>query len=300
MAENLKADFCIEIDYKKDSENPSRVFEAMTALIKSFQSFDEDLIKSIDNKIEPVLLLEDIEIGSLKTWLANKLKGVPDEGLKDLSWKKIVGSYLVKAKHIVIKRLEGKTVLTDAKMIEYIQYELVEEAKKTDLKRFPSYAPVKMHTLVENINRINDSLKPLSKEDKALMKSDFGDASFNLELDITPESLEDLVTREKIVSDSVMILKVKQPDYLGQAMWTFKYSGRLVPAKIIHEEWLLKFQNREIDIRPGDSLRAKVTTTVKYGHDYEVIGHHYEIVEVLEVLQDDRNNQGRLEFDDSV
>jgi hypothetical protein len=71
MAENLKADFCIEIDYKKDSENPSRVFEAMTALIKSFQSFDEDLIKSIDNKIEPVLLLEDIEIGSLKTWLAN-------------------------------------------------------------------------------------------------------------------------------------------------------------------------------------------------------------------------------------
>lgn len=300
MADEIKADFCIEIDYKKDSENPSRVFETMTALIKAFQSFDEDLIKSIDNKIEPVLLLEDIEIGSLRTWLANRLKGIPDEAIKDLSWKKIVGGYLVKAKHIVIKRLEGKTVITDAKFIEDIQFELVEEAKKTDIKLFPSYTPVKMQTLVENINRINDSLKPLSLGDKAIMKSGYGEASFNLELDISPESLEELVTKEKIVSNSIMILKVKQPDYLGHAMWNFKYNGRLVPAKIVHEEWLKKFQEREIDIRPGDSLRAKVIITVNYGHDYEVIGSHYEIVEVQEVLQAEKNSQGNLELDDDV
>ncbi|MCA2854711.1 MAG: hypothetical protein IM572_06270 [Chitinophagaceae bacterium] len=277
MPNNNQVDFCIEIDYKKDSENPARVFEAMSGLIKAFQAFDSDLIKSIDNKIEPILLLEDIEIGSIKAWLANGLRGIPDDAIKDLDWKKIVGNYLIKAKYILINKLSGKTLLTDASEIEDIQYELLEEAKKTNLKQFPSYTSIKMQTLVHNISNINSALKPLSKEDTASFKTGFGDASFNLELDISPESLEELVTKEKIASEVVMILKVKQPDYLGNAQWTFKYNGRLVYAKIINDEWLKKFQEREIDIRPGDSLRAKVTTTVNYGHDYEVIGHHYEM-----------------------
>ncbi len=109
MDKKIKADFCIVIDYKKDSENPSRVFEAMASLIKAFQDFDKDLIKTFDNKIETVLLLEDIEISSLKTWLANVLRGVPDEAVKDLNWKKAVGHYLVKAKYIVVKLLELAT-----------------------------------------------------------------------------------------------------------------------------------------------------------------------------------------------
>lgn len=297
-ASDLKADFCIEIDYKKESENPSRVFESMTAIIRAFQDFDRDLIKSIDSKIEPVLLLEDIEIGSLRTWLANVLKGIPDEAIKDLSWKKVVGHYLVKSKYIVIKKLEGRTQITDAQVIEDIQFELVEEAKKTDIKELPNYAPINMRRLVDNINKINSALEPLTKDDKAIFKSSVGDATFNLELNVTPEGLEDLVTKEKIVSDSIMILKVKRPDYLGQAMWDFKYNGRLMPAKILHESWLYDFQERKIDIRPGDSLRAKVKTTVKYGYDYEVIGNHYEIEEVLEVLQAKMDGQTKLDFDD--
>lgn len=107
-------DFCITIDYAKNSEHPERVFESMSALIKSFRDFDSDLIGSIDNQIEPVLTLENIETGSLKTWLANKLRGIPDEAIKEMSWRKVLGSYLVKAKYIVIKHLEGRTVITDA------------------------------------------------------------------------------------------------------------------------------------------------------------------------------------------
>ncbi len=294
---DVKADFCIEIDYQKDSENPSRVFESMTAIIKAFQDFDCDLIKSIDTKLEPVLLLEDIEIGSLRTWLVNVLKGLPDEAIKELDWKKFVGHYLVKSKYIVVKRMEGYTQLTDAKVIEDIQYELIEEAKKTDVKQFPNYTPMNMRKLVDNINKINTALEPLSKSDKATFKSSVGEASFNLELNITPEELEDLVTKEKIESDGIMILKVKRPDYLGHAMWDFKYNGRLIPAKILQESWLNDFQERKIDIRPGDSLRAKVKTTVKYGYDYEVIGNHYEILEVVEVLQGKPDSQTKLDFD---
>lgn len=296
MDNNQKADFCIVIDYKKDSENPSRVFEAMASLIKAFQDFDNDLIQTFDNQIETVLLLEDIEISSLKTWLANVLRGVPDEAVKDLNWKKAVGHYLVKAKHIVVKKLEGKTIITDAKVIEDIQFEIVEEAKKTDIKLLPNYTPLALPKLLENIDKINKSLEYLSSDDKAMMKSEFGNATFNLELSITPDELEDLVTREKVSNVSVMILKVKKPDYLGNTMWDFKHGSRSVPAKILHEDWLKDFQQRKIDIRPGDSIRAKVRTEVKYGYDFEVIGYTYEVLEVQEVLQEKGNSQVKLNF----
>jgi len=77
--ESSKADFCIEIKYKKDSENPSRVFRTMSELIETFQEIDKNLVTTIDVNIEPLLLLEDIEVGSIKVWLRNLLKTIPDD-----------------------------------------------------------------------------------------------------------------------------------------------------------------------------------------------------------------------------
>lgn len=85
---DLKADFCIEIDFEKGSESPSRVFRTMTGLIETFQDIDRDLIQSINQsineKIEPVVIIEDIEAGSLRTWLANRIRDIDDEALKNI------------------------------------------------------------------------------------------------------------------------------------------------------------------------------------------------------------------------
>jgi len=287
----FKADFCIEIDFTKDSENPVRIFQAMTDLITSFQDFDSNILKGIDSKLEPVILLEDIEKGSLRTWLSSKIKGVPDEAIKSGDWKKIIGNYLVKAKYIVINRLDGTTHLTDGKIIEDIQYELVEEAKKTDIKLFPHYQPMPLVKLVSSIEKINKSLKHLDKRDKAMVKSQYGDTSFNLDLDFTAEDIEEFLTKEKIENESIMILKVKKPDYLGNSMWDFRFNGKNISAKIEDDSWLIKFQQRKIDIRPGDSLKANVNTIVKYGHDNNVISHNYEVIKVIDILPQTDNSQ---------
>ena len=98
MSINPKADFCIEINFEKGSENPSRIFKALTELIETFQQLDRALVESIDSKIEPVATIEDVESGSIRVWLAQKLKSVDDDGLKKLDWKQVVGKYLVDAK----------------------------------------------------------------------------------------------------------------------------------------------------------------------------------------------------------
>lgn len=289
---NIKSDFCITIDFEKGSENPSRVFQTMTDLISAFQKLDSNLIKGLDAHLDPVILLEDVEIGSLKTWLSNKLKGIPDEAIKSGDWKQLIGNYLVNAKYIIINKIDGKTQITDAKMIEDIQFELVEEARKTDVKLFPHYEPIPIPKLIQSIDEINKSLSYLDKKDKAFFQSEIsGDTTFNLSLDFSPETISDLLTKESISNKSVMILKVKKPDYLGTSMWEFRHSNKTIPAKIIDESWLIQFQQRKIDIRPGDSIKATVNTIVKYGHDNNVIGISYEIIKVLSILPLNNLNQ---------
>ncbi len=45
----LTSEFGIEIDYRKNSENPARVFQAMSDLIDALQRIDKRLIEVIDD-----------------------------------------------------------------------------------------------------------------------------------------------------------------------------------------------------------------------------------------------------------
>lgn len=89
---SMKADYCIEIDYKKNSENPSRVFRSMSDLIESFQRIDKQLVNIIDVNIQPVLLLEDVEAGSIKAWLRAAIKRIPDDALTNWTGNRLSDS----------------------------------------------------------------------------------------------------------------------------------------------------------------------------------------------------------------
>src|SRR3990172_10072004 len=106
------------------------------------------------------------------------------------------------------------------------------------------------------------------------------DIGFN----IVPETIEGMLTRETITHEEVRIMKVKKPDYLGESQWEFRFAGAAISAKIAHQEWLRQFQNREINVRPGDGLRVKLEIIVSYDHNNDVIEMHHRIIEVLDVI----------------
>jgi hypothetical protein len=72
-------------------------------MIRALQRLDATLVEAIDSKIEPLMVLEEIESGSLVVWLKNILTATDDEALKKLDWKPAVGKYLVRAKHVYIR-----------------------------------------------------------------------------------------------------------------------------------------------------------------------------------------------------
>jgi len=297
MSQNIDADFCIEIDYKKNSENPSRVFKAMSSIIESIQQIDIDLIGTIDNTIQPVLLLEDIESCCIRAWLKNVLtKVVDDDALKSLDWKKQVGKYLVKAKYLLIDFLDNKTQITDKQELLNLQNNILQLAESTDVKNFPDYTPLSQSKLIHCLDLINKSTSNLESEDKVKFIHDENSTPFNLEFNFSPEVIAELLTKETITSTQTMILKVKKPDYLGTSKWEFKHD-RNIFCKILHEDWLKDFQSRRIDIRPGDSIRAEVKVIVNYGFDNDIVSTEHEIIKVEKVIEcDDNDNQHKIDF----
>ena len=65
----------------------------MTNLIEACQSIDIKLAQTIGPQIKPILFLEDIRTGSPTTFLRSVLESFDDDGIKNLEWKKLVGSY---------------------------------------------------------------------------------------------------------------------------------------------------------------------------------------------------------------
>jgi hypothetical protein len=283
--------FGIEIDFKKGVGDPSRIFRVMSELIGALQNLDKGLIGTIDTKLEPILLLEDVETGSIRSWLRQAVKSDDNDAPQKDDIKAIVGAYLVKSKYIIIDFLSKRTEITNTEQVSALEAQLLKTAKETGVKQIPAYVPPSRYRLLQSIDKIGEALDPLSPEDKATYLSPDGNAEFNLAFHITPEKIEDLATSDIIKNNVTLIMKVKKPDFLGESKWEFKHDGRVIEAKMLDQEWVSEYQAGKIPIIPGDAIKAKVQVIAKYGTNSETISTQYTIQKVLQVIQKDNSDK---------
>jgi hypothetical protein len=67
---------------------------------------DEAVAGSVDVKLQPLMILEDIKAGSIRVLLSSLLKKIDDEGLRQGEIKKAIGPALVEAKYAAIGYLD--------------------------------------------------------------------------------------------------------------------------------------------------------------------------------------------------
>ena len=276
--------FELVVEFKRDSGDPSRVFKTMTGLIESVQSLDQHLSYSVGPSVKTTLILQDIQASSLKAKLKNIIEEIPDEALKQAEIKPILGHFLVKAKHRVIDWCSDRKQVADKDEIKQLQSEIKQLAQETDVKQLPAYTEPDTESLLIDINSIRNALQNLEADDYARYESEEGVSKFNKQMEISAEIIRDVMTREKLISESEKILKVKKPDYLGFSMWLFKYQGRSIDVKILDDEWLKAFHLKKVSVLPGDSIRALVKEEVLYGYNNEVIHTNYEALRVVDIL----------------
>lgn len=288
------ADFAIIIGFKPDSPDPSRVFRSMTQLIAAFQRLDRELVRSIDVNIEPVLLLEDVETGSVKSWLRSALSSLDDSTLKDGDWKKVVGRYLVKAKYLMIDFLDGNTEVITRKDIDQLQGRILSAAQSTGVRRIPIYAPPAKGLIVRTLEEFSKSIGDLQEGDTASFETSEGErVDFGLSLRIAPKDLEELIVEQSLSNDEDMILKIKKPDFLGDSQWEFVHEHAF-EAKVQDTGWLADFRSGRVPLQPGAAIRAKVRVEVGYGYEREVVSKKYQIIKVYEVIPPPDHKQSSL------
>ncbi len=278
-----KADFAFYIDFKRGEGSPSRVFSATSEFIKACEKFDRELVKSVDSSIETVLILEDIEAASLKTWLRNLVSSVDDDGLKHLDWKRLVGKYLVDAKYATLQFLDDDSGPRD---LPQLSRRIQQIAAATDVRHLPDYAPPSPRALLAALKDFQHVKETLSEGDRAAYISEDGTVELRLSLRMDVDEIEALAVSRSFKSPPTpMILAVKKPDYLGTSQWDVRLGRRTIQAKILDVAWLNRFQAREVDVRPGDALQCMVEIEHLYGHDNELIAEHYTVITVIDVLQ---------------
>lgn len=286
LAPDQQPDFCVRIDFKKGTPNPERVFRSAAAFIETLQEIDELLIVAVDSKIKPVLLLEQIEAGSIRIWLKTFLEAVDDEALKKLDWRPAVGKYLVKAKHKIIEHVEDKKELGNREELESLALGLHQLAEATDALAMPAYRHVSPSDLAYSLRKVSESISDLEEGDVVTIESDEGRTSVSPDLVITKENIAEILAGQSISNPAERILKVRKPDFLGNSMWEFRHQNKSFPCRILDEQWLADFRSGAQVITPGDALRVKVYETTTYGTDGEVLDESRVITQVLGIIRE--------------
>lgn len=286
--------FEVKFKFVPNSENPSRIFKSISEIIEAFYELDKGLLEYFTVKIEPKFMLDDIQTGSVRALIRTVVSSVDDEALKELDWKKLVGSFLVKAKYKILKNLEDKKEITTIDEVNEIEGEILGLAQETDVQKLPTYSAGSTRKLLGNIARLSDATKSLLPEDKIYYISSAGQVPINKDFNISSEAIQELLTHKIVKNEAELVLRVKKPDYLGQSMWDLHYEGKTIQVKIVDWSWLHKFHSRQIDLRPGDSLKAKVEVELWLGIDNSIVAEHYTISEVIEVIPSFPSGQQKL------
>lgn len=295
-----ETDFSIKVDFQKDQGDPTRVFRFLTDVIEALKETDKALIRSINGRVEPSILLEDVDGGSIRVWLRQAVDSLDDEGLKKGEYKIIIGKYLVKAKYLIVDFLKDKTELKGLEEVEELERDLLLLAKETDVTSMPFYQPVSRPKLLRGIEKINSSLRVLDSEDEAVFNSGNDEIEFNLSLNIAPQTILQLVTAETRTFPALeVLLKVKKADFLGESQWDFRHGTDSYTAKFVDEgiQWLEEYQSGRVVVLPGYALRVMLVSEVQYDTNQEVIAKHHFITKVLDVKEgynDPNISQGDL------
>ncbi len=294
MSEKSPEVFAISINFEKSSAKPSRVFKAMSEMIDGFQAIDNDLLAPFNLKVEPILLLEDIQVGSLRTIIKNVLRGINDEAIKNSDWRKILGGFLLQGKHVLLNWIETRDRIENRKELEALNREIHQLAEQTQILHLPVYRSIPLPIIAKDISLVSSSVSCLGPNDHADYQAAGKTSTFNNHFVFDAEFTEEILTEEVISNKSEVLIQVKKPDYLGESMWEFKHAGHTIKAKIEDLEWLNSFQLQKIEVLPGDSLRVTLETSTYHGLDGEQIVTYYKVLKVLETKKAGRSTQLEL------
>jgi hypothetical protein len=107
-----KSEYDFELDLNFEGhKNPVEAFGQMAKMYERLITIDKHILYNILPSAKLEYELADIEFSSIKSFVIQVLKGIPDDILKDITNPgKLLGHALVKIKHRILKAVETNEV----------------------------------------------------------------------------------------------------------------------------------------------------------------------------------------------
>lgn len=252
----------------------------MALFIDSVSQIDRDLANAVAPTFEATARLDAIEAASLKALIQSIVRWVEGDALL-ITPTSNVGGFITRARERILVYVSGHGTVEGPQEITVLQNELGAIARENGVDQFVTYTPLQAKDLLQGMSRLGEATIALADKDVVEYESERVKLRMDHKFSIAPERIEELITARTEEATFTESLIVKKPDYLGLSMWELRHGGKTIEASIDDREWLTRFQERRVDLKPGDAIRAVVHVIIRYGLDGRVVSERYNVIKVI-------------------
>jgi hypothetical protein len=272
----VEGEVSLIIDYQAGKSVAIDVLQGAMRLIEAIDRLDGVLLSSVDTSLEPVSILNDVQHSSLKMMLARALRGLPDEHLGNLEWKKWAGNLLVKGKYKLLQKLDA-----DAPDVRRMLVDLEPEYSNIP-QGLVGYTPPAVADVQEALGGVAKARASLPGQ-TVTIQTELGDIDLP-DVAGAGEVVEDVEPQTSVTNSGVEFFKVKSVDMLGKSQWTVLRGQRMVKVDMLHQGWLDAYQQRKHVILPGDSLECRYEETIYYDANHNEVDRGLAVIEVMRII----------------
>ncbi|QKF92343.1 hypothetical protein [Campylobacter sp. CCUG 57310] len=281
--------YCLHIEIE-EQQNSVEFFKDVSALLNSINDLNNAICSCLNTEMDTEVILDGVSSGSLKTFLHDNIKKIPDEAIANFikkpkeTAKDMVAHVVIKAKHLLLKKLQEEPKELP-KATDEIIAEVIDEA---GLKGY-GYS-IDKASILKSLSGISKNSKGFKMPPIIMVQDEnlalVGDYTFD------PLDVEGVVEEKSEYQGSFFI---KKPDLAGDSKWTIIH-GKNIDVKIIDNNWINKLKNHEVVFGCGDKIAGTLITHTYVDRNLKVIGTDYFLDKILGVYPPNSGEQKTIEF----
>ncbi len=279
------------------TKDPATAFARLGEVFQFLHDYDQWILNSVSEGLAVEYSIINLEYSSIRSRLAQLLRAIPDKGIEEFEWKKMLGAILLKAKYSMLKRLERNKSIESRDDLDAITRELEKEVRVKELQNRFLVASLNQFVLLDLYGQAIEAINKLADGENVEYVSPYGTARVTNGISFDRGKIISELGEQTLQNETVELLKLKKIDMLSnEARWDFKKDHyALKGVKISDQQWLADFHTRKFSLLPEDSLRVRLKTIYTHSPNPDFSNNSYEILEVLEVIPP--NEQSRNLFE---
>ncbi|HWB27299.1 MAG TPA: hypothetical protein VG738_17615 [Chitinophagaceae bacterium] len=194
----------------KNSKNAIEAFSQMAKVYQALNDFYKRVIRNISPNLICEYGLENVEFGSLKTRLNQLLKAIPDDILKELELKKVIGYFLIKIKYWLIKLLADEKEIISSSQLQKVSDKVNNEIKLIGENYKLIVTQINNYIILNAVDDITKEVYSLKEKELLEYRSNAGNAYLAKGVFVDKAKILTELGQRTLTNDTTEILKIKK------------------------------------------------------------------------------------------